>query len=64
MLLVLPFANASVERVFSKLKRIKTESRTRLNTNTIVSLMATSSGIKDVVKFEPTKDMLEKKLKY
>ncbi|KAL0861413.1 hypothetical protein ABMA27_008957 [Loxostege sticticalis] len=66
MLLVLPFANASVERTAknSKLKRIKTESRTRLNTNTIVSLMATSSGIKDVVKFEPTKDMLEKKLKY
>lgn len=61
LLLVLPFSNASVERVFSKLKRIKTESRTRLNTETLVSLMVSSAGVDDsggILNFEPSRSMI------
>lgn len=36
LLLMLPFSNASVERVFSKLKGIKTESRNKLNTDILL----------------------------
>jgi len=65
LLLVLPFSNASVERVFSSLKRCKTNDRNKLKTNTVVSLMATREGISNsggCVRFEPTKDMLRKSI--
>lgn len=66
-LLILPFSNASVERVFSKLKLIKTEHRNRLNTETIAALMAISSSIQQqggIHNFEPSSSMLNKKIKY
>ena len=61
LLLILPFSNASVERKFSVLKNLKTENRNRLNTDTVVSLMATREGIKKLggsVKFNPSNKML------
>ncbi|KAF2887387.1 hypothetical protein ILUMI_18786, partial [Ignelater luminosus] len=60
LLLILPFSNASVERKFSVLKNLKTENRNRLNTDTVVPLMATRKGIKkvgDSVKFNPSKNI-------
>lgn len=64
LILVLPFSNACVERVFSQLKLIKTDNRNRLYTNTIAALMATKASIKNATKFEPTKKMLHAKIKY
>lgn len=63
LLFVLPLSNACVERIFSQLKLIKTDNRNRLNTNTISSLMAVKASVKDVT-FEPTKTMLDRKIKY
>lgn len=63
LLLVLPFSNASVERVFSQLKLIKCDNRNRLGTNTISALMATKENIKNATKFEPSKAMLHAKIK-
>lgn len=67
LLLVLPFSNASVERTFSNLTRIKTDSRNSLKTETVAALMATKNGLKDhggVVQFEPTNAMLAKTINY
>ncbi|CAH0715749.1 unnamed protein product, partial [Brenthis ino] len=61
-LLVLPFSNASVERVFSSLKNIKNDHRNKLKTSTIIALMQTKDQIKDCVKFEPTINMLKANL--
>ncbi|KAF2889212.1 hypothetical protein ILUMI_16961 [Ignelater luminosus] len=66
LLLILPFSNASVERKFSDLKNLKTENRNRLNTDTVVSLMATRGEIKKLdgsVKFNPSSKMLATKKK-
>lgn len=63
LLLVLPFSNASIERVFSQLKLIKCDNRNRLGTNTISALMATKENIKNATKFEPSKAMLHAKIK-
>jgi hypothetical protein len=67
LLLVLPFSNASVERTFSNLKKIKTQDRNCLNTQTVVALMATKDGIAKqggCIKFEPTNAMISKKINY
>ncbi|KAL0881616.1 hypothetical protein ABMA27_001442 [Loxostege sticticalis] len=64
LLLVLPFSNASVERIFSQLKLIKCENRNRLNTETISSLMATKANIQNAIKFEPSKRMMHAKIAY
>lgn len=64
LLLVLPFSNASVERIFSRLKLIKCENRNRLNTETISSLMATKANIQNAIKFEPSKRMMHAKIAY
>lgn len=64
-LLVLPFANASVERKFSDLKNIKSANRNRIHTDTIVSLMTTRDTIKKQggsVKFIPSEKMLNCKI--
>ncbi|XP_031328947.1 uncharacterized protein LOC116170670 [Photinus pyralis] len=58
-LLVLPFSNASVERIFSDLKNIKTDHRNKLNTATINALIATKQGITNVVEFKVDKTMLK-----
>lgn len=62
LLFVLPFSNASVERVFSNLKNIKTYHRNCLKTETVVALMATKDGVSQhngCVNFEPSKKMLK-----
>lgn len=67
LLLVLPCSNASVERVFSKLKLLKTDHRNRLNTETIAALMATSSAIQKlggISVCEPSTSMINKKINY
>ncbi|CAL1672176.1 unnamed protein product [Lasius platythorax] len=64
LLLVLPFSNASVERVFSTLKNCKTENRNSMNAETVISCLVTKQGIEDegdCIKFNPTKKMLQTK---
>lgn len=63
LILVLPFSNACVERIFSQLKLIKTDHRNRLNTNTIAALMITKENIKDLPKYEPTKSVITSNVK-
>lgn len=61
-LLVLPFSNASVERIFSTLRNCKTVHRNRLGTDTLVALIATKEGVREqngCVDFEPNQSMLE-----
>lgn len=61
-LLILPFSNASVERLFSDLNNIKTDNRNRLKTDTVVALLATKDGIKSqggCLKFNPSDKMLK-----
>lgn len=63
--LVLPFSNASVERIFSELNQIKTSSRNCLNTNTISSILYSKQSIiqaNGIVQFEPTRKMLDCKI--
>lgn len=65
LLLVLPFSNASVERVFSVLNNMKTHNRNKLSTEMIVSLLLTKEGIKiqgGLEKFVPNLKMLQAKL--
>lgn len=59
--MVLPFSNASVERHFSELNNIKSNSRNCLNTVTIASLLYTKQGIEKcngLLSFEPNRKML------
>jgi len=61
LLLVLPFSNASVERIFSNVFNIKTDKRNLLNTDTLRSILATKDGIAKsggCLNFTPTKKML------
>lgn len=65
LLLVLPFSNASVERIFSNVFNIKTDKRNLLNTSTLRAILATKQGVDNsggCVKFQPTKQMLECKI--
>lgn len=65
LLLVLPFSNASVERIFSKLKDCKTDHRNKLKTETIVALLHTKQGIEEeggCVNFNPDQKMLHTKI--
>ena len=64
LLLVLPFSNACVERVFSQLKLIKSDHRNRLNTDTIAALMATKAAVKNATTFEPSRTLMHAKIKY
>lgn len=59
-LLILPFSNASVERIFSDLNNIKSDKRNKLNTSTVNALLHTKAGIKadGLLDFEPTGEML------
>ena len=59
--LVVPHSNASCERVFSKVNRIKTKPRNRLITGTLNGLMHTSECVKmagGCASFKPTTTML------
>lgn len=65
LLFVLPFSNASVERIFSDFFNIKTDKRNLLNTSTIKAILATKAGVDGsggCVKFQPSKKMLECKI--
>lgn len=65
LLLVLPFSNASVERIFSDVFNIKTDKRNLLSTENMRAIIATKQGIKNsggIVQFTPTKKMLESKI--
>ena len=65
LLLVLPFSNASVERVFSNLNNIKTENRNKLSVEVINSLLITKQAINEqggMVQFEPTEQMYNKNI--
>lgn len=64
-LFLLPFSNASVERVFSDLFNVKTDKRNLLSSSTIRALLAAKEGIEregGCVKFHPSKDMLAAKI--
>lgn len=60
LLLILPFSNADVERVFSDLNLTKTPLRNLLSTETIKSLMITTNSIADIRTFIPRKDMFNR----
>lgn len=57
-LLVLPFSNSSVERVFSNLFNIKTDHRNKLGADTLAALLHTKRLIDNncggIIKFEPS----------
>ncbi|KAJ8966722.1 hypothetical protein NQ314_003344 [Rhamnusium bicolor] len=60
-LLILPFSNASVERIFSSLNDIKTDTRVNLDNSTTQAILHTKQGIKlngGIIKFEPDNQML------
>lgn len=61
LLLVLPFSNASVERIFSTMKNCKTVHRNCLKTDTLVCLIATKEAVGEnhngCVGFEPSAEM-------
>lgn len=60
-LLILPFSNASVERIFSNLNNIKTDTRNKLGRERLASILHTKQAVKDsggIVSFQPSKTML------
>lgn len=61
-LLILPFSNASVERIFSLLNSIKSDKRNKLERNSLVAILHTKQGVKSaggIITFEPNKQMLK-----
>lgn len=65
MMLSLPCSNASLERIFGKLKLVKTEHRNKLKTDTIAAILFTKDRIErqgGCLKFAPTKNMLNAKI--
>ncbi|XP_018563337.1 uncharacterized protein LOC111692190 [Anoplophora glabripennis] len=65
LLLVLPFSNAKVERIFSDVFNIKTDKRNLLNTDTVRAILATKEGIEGCggcVNFTPSEKMLQSKI--
>lgn len=59
-LLILPFSNTSVERLFSTYNMIKTDLRNKLHTETISNIIYTKQGIQNdggLLKFEPSDEM-------
>lgn len=62
LLLVLPFSNASVERVFSDMKNVKTLHRNKLKTDTLVGILRTKDSIEDCISFKPTSEMVKSKI--
>lgn len=63
ILLSFPFSNASVERIFSQLKLIKTEHRTALKHESLLGLLTTKlafqqKGNHQAANLDPQKDML------
>ena len=62
-LLSLPHANADVERIFSDINLIKTNSRNRLHTSTVEALLIVKDGIRSYgnsVTFSPPKAVIDR----
>lgn len=60
-LLILPFSNACVERIFSDIFNIKSDKRNLLHTSTLKAILASKQGIAQgggCVKFEPDSNMI------
>lgn len=61
-LLILPYSNAPVERIFSQLKLIKADYRSALGNSILVALLSIKHGMEahgcDPVTFEPSQKML------
>jgi hypothetical protein len=63
LLLVLPFSNASGERLFSHVKLCKTPHRNKLATETFTALMHTKQAMnKSCSKFEPSVQMINENI--
>ena len=59
-LMSLPHANVEVERIFSSVNFIKTQTRNRLQTKTVRALLKAEDGIKSLggcVQFTPSADL-------
>lgn len=64
-LLVLPFSNVSVEKVFSNLFNIKTVHRNKMSTDTLAALLHAKHSIEscgEIINFEPSQTMLATKI--
>lgn len=61
LLLALPFSNASVERLFSDLKNIKTMHRNKLKTDSLVGILRTKHSVVDCIDFKPSAAMIKSK---
>lgn len=60
-LLIMPFSNASVERIFSALNNCKTNKRNKLKSDTLSALFIVKEGLKGKeINFEPTTDMFKR----
>ena len=65
LLLILPFSNVKVERIFSQVNLNKTPHRNKTNKMDSVAILATKEGIEEsggILKFNPPNKMLEKKI--
>lgn len=60
LLLILPYSNADVERVFSDLNNLKTDKRKKLKTRTVKALLRTKDSICYVIKFKPSKKIINR----
>ncbi|KAJ8939989.1 hypothetical protein NQ314_010929 [Rhamnusium bicolor] len=61
ILLILPFSNASVERLFSDLNNVKTDLKNGLKTDSVAAILATKDSIKHqggILKFTPTDKLI------
>lgn len=65
-LLCLPHSSATVERVFSAINRMKTKTRNRLSTETLVGLLQTRQSLKDSSScdFRVTKALLRRHMNW
>ncbi|XP_065370891.1 uncharacterized protein LOC135963040 [Calliphora vicina] len=65
-ILILPFSNASAERIFSNLKNCKTDLRNKMSSETLASIFFTNEGIRrnGNENYEPSQEMCKKKWKF
>nr|CAI5817845.1 unnamed protein product [Callosobruchus analis] len=60
LLFIMPFSNATIERIFSVVKDVKTDHRSRLDTDPMVGILSAKDGLKSkggAVNFVPTEQM-------
>ncbi|KAF0701666.1 protein FAM200A-like [Aphis craccivora] len=61
LILALSFSNASVERLFSDLKNIKTMHHNKLKTVLLVGILRTKHSVMDCIDFKPSATMVKSK---